>query len=519
MDASAPPPEIPGERAEGPLLRSLREEVSWLLGRGDNLRFPGAQPVSFSARHLAELQTQDYYVCEKSDGIRCLMYLTADSNGTEATYLIDRKNDYYRIPNLHFPTAEDPSLFHTRTLVDGELVLDRQRDHTFQLKYLVFDCLLYSGTNWMPKPLDKRIAYFIDKVHKPHRNFYAHNAHLIPHLPFHIERKDFKLSYGIDVMFREVLPNLPHGNDGLIFTCVNSPYHPGTDPHILKWKKAQENSIDFLLILEFPLVDPDSDDEAMGKTIPHPDYSAQPTFHLSVGQNNNDYIPYGTMYADPKEWDAMMKSGQRCHDRIVECFQDEQHRWRFLRWRDDKDEPNHISTVESVIESIQDRIEERDLIAAAKSIRDAWKRRAAAAAGVPNGRDAPPAWAGPNQQQRMDSIAVPNGRENGVLQRQQNSTPQQRANPHPPLPQQLPQQRPPPSATRTPPGQRTTPPQAQQRMTPPTQQQQQQQQALLGQLSSPSNSHKRKLSAVEVAVVELDTAEEQAAQRRRIMGY
>lgn len=48
-----------------------------------------------------------------------------------------------------------------------------------------------------------------------------------------------------------------------------------------------------------------------------------------------------------------------------------------MRLRDDKDECNHISTVESVIESIEDRVDEDDLIKASAGIKIAWKKRAA----------------------------------------------------------------------------------------------------------------------------------------------
>jgi hypothetical protein len=39
-----------------------------------------------------------------------------------------------------------------------------------------------------------------------------------------------------------------HENDGLIFTKVDSPYKPGRDFNIVKWKPPHLNTIDFLMV-------------------------------------------------------------------------------------------------------------------------------------------------------------------------------------------------------------------------------------------------------------------------------
>lgn len=39
-----------------------------------------------------------------------------------------------------------------------------------------------------------------------------------------------QLAYGLDAVLKTHLPQLEHGNDGLIFTCLNSGYVTGTDP-------------------------------------------------------------------------------------------------------------------------------------------------------------------------------------------------------------------------------------------------------------------------------------------------
>lgn len=371
-------PTMPGVAAGGGPLQSLRFEVNQLLGRQSS-SFPGAQPVSFAARHKIELQKHDYYVCEKSDGIRCLMYMTAEQD-QEVTYLIDRKNDYYHVANLHFPLATNREVeFHTGTVVDGELVNEVQPDGSVQVKYLVFDCLILDHSSMMHRTLDKRLAYFRDKIYNPYRALYQKYPSELQYLPFLVDFKEMRLSYGIEEMFREVLPKLAHGNDGLIFTCKNTPYKFGTDPHILKWKSPNENSIDFRLNLEFPTIIPDEEEIAeTGDDSPYFDYDEMPTFHLCVNMGEGKETLYSVMHVEPNEWESMKNLREPLDERIVECYLDDQRRWRFLRWRLDKESANHISTVKSVMESIQDRVTEEDLLSLARPIRDEWKKRQAA---------------------------------------------------------------------------------------------------------------------------------------------
>jgi mRNA guanylyltransferase len=309
--------------------------------------------------------------------MRYLLYCSRD-NGKEIHYLIDRKNDYWYVPGLHFPVPGNEADFHTDTLIDGELVIDTAKNKQIKVKFLVFDCLMLDGNSLMNRTLDKRIAYFKERFFDPYETLYKTYPEEIQYLPFVVEQKQMQLGYGIEMMFRQVLPNLPHGNDGLIFTCRNTEYKHGTDQHILKWKPEFENSIDFRLSLDFPLIQPDAQDIAEGITEPYPDYDAIPTANLMVflGDNKPDQW-YGEMYLDSKTWDELKALNEPLDDRVVECVMDAQKRWTFMRWRDDKKEANHITTVESVIESITDRVTERELILAAKGIKDAWKKRMA----------------------------------------------------------------------------------------------------------------------------------------------
>lgn len=326
------------------------------------------------------LSYNSYYVCEKSDGMRYLLYLTKDDHDQEIQYLIDRKNDYWFVPKdgLHFPVPRDFQAFHINSLVDGELVMNKLPNGRVQPTYLVFDCMVLDGNSLMNRPLDKRIAYFQDKVYKPYMELLREFPEEKDELHFLVELKQMQFSYAVDLMFGKILPELPHGNDGLIFTCVGTEYKHGTDPHILKWKPENENSIDFRLRLDFPLVQPDEVDTAEGITEAYLDYDAIPVCNLHVYAGDGREDPwYGTMFTDSDLWESLKSLQQPLDDRIVECYMDDKKRWRYMRFRDDKTNANHTSTVESVIESITDRVTEKDLKLAAQDWKTEWKKRQA----------------------------------------------------------------------------------------------------------------------------------------------
>jgi mRNA guanylyltransferase len=92
------------------------------------------QPVSLSKDTLSLLSTQDYYVCEKSDGIRIFCFIAhhADSiNGGSgsipAVYLCDRHYEFRELKGFFWPfsASGEDLLLHSHTLLDGELVIDR----------------------------------------------------------------------------------------------------------------------------------------------------------------------------------------------------------------------------------------------------------------------------------------------------------------------------------------------------------------------------------------------------------
>jgi len=328
----------------------------------------------------ADVLYNSYYVCEKSDGIRYLLYSTQDRDGNEAHFLIDRKNNYWYIPggNLHFPTAQDPVRFHVKTLIDGELVMDDLGGGHKEPRFLVFDCLVLDGNadlRW--RPLDKRLGYFQEHIMKPYKSLFAKFPQEMQHQAFRVDMKQMQFSYAIETMFRDVLPNLKHGNDGLVFTCRETEYRHGTDENILKWKPVEENTVDFRLSLHFPQVEPDEIDIASGITDAYTDYDS-PDAHLLTFHGDKAREPYqffAKLYITEDEWQTLKDLGDPLNHRIVECGLDLQGRWRIHRFRDDKAEANYISVVNNVMESIQQAVSKDELLAAAMSIREQHKIR------------------------------------------------------------------------------------------------------------------------------------------------
>ncbi|CCG84856.1 protein of unknown function [Taphrina deformans PYCC 5710] len=366
------PPPIPGTLLLGPEAERRRQDVARLLRCGNH--FPGAQPVSFTSKHLRTLVEEDYYVCEKSDGTRLLMYCTETDDDREVVFLVDRKNSYYAIPRLHFPLPNDKTCktFHKDTILDGELVLDIV-DGQKRLVYLTFDLLMYQGKDMRSRDLAGRLGKLKDLFLQPLNKFLKANPEQRKRFPFQVEFKYMQLSYGIEMMYREIIPKLNHGNDGLVFTSQKAPYTSGTDESLLKWKPAEENSVDFMLRMKFrERPDGSENFEAV------PDLGLFAYYGEDRRTRSEDYRFYEQMFVDEHDWARLKEEGIRrngLEGLIVECNKDKEGRWRFMRVRDDKQHANHISIVAKVLDSIRDGVTMEQLLAQSYGMRKAYKER------------------------------------------------------------------------------------------------------------------------------------------------
>ncbi|KAI0233028.1 hypothetical protein L0F63_003996 [Massospora cicadina] len=357
-------PDIPGRPLDKEFAQILKREVGTLLSC--------AQPVSFSLEHIQELKEENYFVCEKSDGVRCLM-LSRFNPAVKRPEIflvslqIDRKNEYRFLPNIYLPSPNPhaPNGFHHLTLIDGELVNDREPDGKTILRYLAFDLLSIDGRSMINKPFTSRQGHLRVNVVD---QFVAWNRRkgFVP--PLEIQAKVMELSYGMIHILKDQVPRLKHRSDGLIFTSVQAFYVPGTCNTMLKWKPPNENSVDFKLKIE-----------GQGPT-------QLPRFCLAIWKGGDQYEIVDEMGVTPSEWRQFKsmfgpKVEARLQDRIVEVTYDVNHcpphTWRFMRFRDDKPHANHISVLEKIRKSIVDNIDMKMLEQECPDVRLRWKEREA----------------------------------------------------------------------------------------------------------------------------------------------
>ena len=393
-------PNIPGKRCAPDVETYLKQQVTMILRTRYN-SFPGSQPVSFTREHLHKnLLERDYLVCEKSDGLRVLLFVLVNPDtNEEGTFLISRENEYYHVPDFHFPRSiKDFDKSHNGTIIDGELVYSLNPITKIkEVRYLIFDCLSMDMQSVMHKNLYKRLYHAQQEFHLPYNELRRKFPDACKNWSFKLDFKNMTQPFKIHKIFNE-MKNLTYVSDGLILTSCDSPYIPGTDPTLLKWKPAEENTIDFKIGLEFPKVL----DDSLPKHDPnreYTDYDSKPKFKLYVWKGGDDpfknesiennikrnggeyknsfvnYDIYDDLFVSDKQWEEMKKSGESFNGRIGECRQTNDEVWELLRFRDDKLNGNHINVVLKILKSIEDSVTRDELIELEPKMKENWEIR------------------------------------------------------------------------------------------------------------------------------------------------
>ncbi|CAG8799002.1 5483_t:CDS:2, partial [Cetraspora pellucida] len=88
--------------------------------------FPGTQPVDFELCHFDLLESEEYFVRDKTDGKRYIMFFTAKDGGT--VFMLDESNKFRFLTNFKLPQRHNPNAIHDETMMDGEIVMEIDDD-------------------------------------------------------------------------------------------------------------------------------------------------------------------------------------------------------------------------------------------------------------------------------------------------------------------------------------------------------------------------------------------------------
>jgi len=267
-------------------------ELEGILNTKNSEDFIGCHPVTLTRKGIADLLEKDYFVCEKSDGIRALLLIYKS-----ALVLYDRKCNFYltkyRIKNektflfdceIYEEWQETDQLnSQAGTKVDNpqdrSSALDNTQDRNSALdkihvKYTlsIFDTLIYENKDCTRQNLMKRLGKSANFVQNTLLNaIYRHNRNDKTDctennskiLDFNIIDKKmlqcYNLMHAYDSLGKqppsdahkltsnEHQPAYRHLTDGLIFTPVDDPYEISKRVKIYKWKPPHLNTVDFLI--------------------------------------------------------------------------------------------------------------------------------------------------------------------------------------------------------------------------------------------------------------------------------
>lgn len=205
--------------------------------------FPGAQPVSMDRQNITLLRNKPYKVSWKADGTRYMMLISK----AQEIYFFDRDNSCFKIDGLTFPQPKDLTKHISNTLLDGEMVIDKVKGKCFP-RYLVYDIIRYENHDISKKSFEERLKTIRDYIIAPRHEAMKRGIVNRELEPFSVRIKDFwDVTQAAALLGPKFAQQLSHKPDGLIFQPKLEPYVGGRCDDVLKWKPADQNSVDFQL--------------------------------------------------------------------------------------------------------------------------------------------------------------------------------------------------------------------------------------------------------------------------------
>lgn len=273
--------------------------------------FPGSQPVSIERRHFNILCSQPYVVCEKTDGVRCML-LAFMFEGRKICVCLNRALDMFLCPLNFRKSVYDGN----GTILEGELYNDKT--------FMIYDALIVNGKGVGHLDLLDRLKN-IEELMKL--------LTVLKYDPIALKIKTFHLLIDFKTFMEDYLPTVTQDMDGLIFTPVKTWVKTGTHETMFKWKPREKNTIDFRMKF------------------------VKDKWKLYV-QDKGKLIFESLLY--PEQVPQWVEE-----DAIVECqymFQDEPMWWKPVKLRSDKTFPNSRRTFYRTLVNIREDIKMEEFL-------------------------------------------------------------------------------------------------------------------------------------------------------------
>ena len=332
---------VVGPRVENPNLEEkLRKTVLTILfdhSQSTISKLPGPLPNAIHPHSLKLIQTKNYFVTAKLDGLRHMLLCTE-----RGSYLIDRAFTFRKF--THSYIAEK------HTLVDGEIIWKGEFKNNVQVLFVPFDICMYKGKKLSLLPFSQRLPYlneFKKEMHSNESGFSIGSKLILPanqieqiiqYIEFtpnwiYIEPNQYR-SFCDGFVFMD-----PNGN--FFFTEEEESQTKSHDPipttKLLKWK--YDNTIDLCA------------------TFLQESNAIQLFYYTRTGINQQI-----GMISNP---DPLVCKNLNPTMNVVEVsFPDynDPSTWKMIKIRQDKKVPNHASVVEDTISVIKENISFETLI-------------------------------------------------------------------------------------------------------------------------------------------------------------
>ncbi|KAI7865129.1 hypothetical protein BDF14DRAFT_1744394 [Spinellus fusiger] len=179
--------------------KTLHEKAKKLLSIQHD-SFPGTQPVLFESRHLSLLEQEDYFVSERTQGIRYLLFIVHSPKGP-ASFMVS-------------------------------------------WRFLVFDLMAVNALSITQRSFNRRLGILQQEVLIPFNASLCHLEDPRKQPPFTLELKKMERAYGLSLVFDKI-SKLKSPHEGVVWIPVNCPYVSGLCERLLKWRPPEFTTATF----------------------------------------------------------------------------------------------------------------------------------------------------------------------------------------------------------------------------------------------------------------------------------